>query len=130
MNCPRCSSVLLNESIPDLSGNIEVLKCGSCRGIWLDGQKLARLGKVVEPTMLEIRHIPGRKEQFKTLTCPACGTSHVMQKAEHPRDARVIMDFCINCSGIWLDGGELEAIQKESWTSTLGKIFRWVRGEE
>ena len=47
-----------------------------------------------------------------------------MKKADHPRDENVILDYCESCSGIWLDGGELTAIQKETWLTSLFNLFK------
>jgi Zn-finger nucleic acid-binding protein len=38
------------------------------------------------------------------------------------------MDLCRSCSKVWLDGGEIAAIQAESLVSTVGNLFRWMRG--
>ncbi|MFT6321427.1 MAG: Zn-finger nucleic acid-binding protein [Granulosicoccus sp.] len=47
-----------------------------------------------------------------------------MKKAEHPRDKNVIIDYCEHCEGTWLDGGELEAIQKESWPIAIYNLLK------
>ncbi len=92
--------------------------------------ELTRLAKIIEPTLLEIRKIPNQKTQLKALSCPSCDNMQLMRKAEHPRDIKVILDYCPTCHGIWLDKGELTAIQKENWLVTLGKIFKWLLGND
>jgi uncharacterized protein len=128
MKCPRCSSELHLETIKDLKYTIEVDTCSGCSGIWFDKGELAKLDKIVEPTLIEIRKIPPKKDQHEKLHCPSC--SRIMLKSDHPRDSKVIMDFCPVCQGIWLDRGELDAIQKENWLNTTVYIFRWMMGDE
>jgi uncharacterized protein len=41
------------------------------------------------------------------LECPRCGVALVEREANH-----VKMDSCPKCSGIWLDAGELEQLQR------------------
>lgn len=92
--------------------------------------KLDKIDKVMEPTFLEIRKIPREKEQLEALYCPSCTNHPRLEKAEHSRDSKVIFDYCASCKGIWLDKGELEAIQKENWMITIGKIFKWLVGKD
>jgi Zn-finger nucleic acid-binding protein len=68
------------------------------------------------------------QDQLLPMYCPYCDLHPRMDKAEHPRDAKVIMDVCEHCSGIWLDGGELEAIQKESWWSAVMGLLGRMSG--
>jgi uncharacterized protein len=37
-----------------------------------------------------------------------------MEKLTSSREVRVLLDTCDECGGVWLDGGELRAIQQES----------------
>ena len=130
MECPRCKSQLSYETIKDLKITFEVDVCHNCGGMWFDQGELARIDKIIQPTLVEIRKIPRESVQLKALYCPSCNDHPLMEKAEHPRDSKVIFDFCPECKGVWLDKGELEAIQKESWLITMGKIFKWLMGKD
>jgi Zn-finger nucleic acid-binding protein len=130
MNCPRCSLELTNKTILDFKYFLNIDYCPSCGGIWLDPGELERLQKTIEPVFFEIRHIPGHQYQFEPIKCPSCGSTEPLQKRQHPRDSHVIVDFCLNCKGIWLDTGEIEAIRKENWVFVIGKFFRWLVSEE
>jgi len=124
MNCPRCQTILERHPIIERHNEIIVDKCPSCQGIWFDKDELKPLEKISEPVLMEWRNIPNEYDQLTALTCPYCSDNPMMKKAEHPRDDKVIFDYCENCEGIWLDGGELEAIQKESWFSAIFNLFR------
>lgn len=130
MNCPRCNKSTASEIIRDVKVSLEVDKCTSCGGIWFDKGELAKIDKLVEPTLYEIRTIPNKKEQLKALYCPSCGNHPLMEKAEHSRDNKVLMDYCPQCKGIWLDKNELEAIQRENLIITIGKILSWLFGKD
>jgi hypothetical protein len=59
------------------------------------------------------------KDAFEAGRCPRDGAALSEQKLEG-----VAIDICPTCKGIWLDAGELEAIEarvSESWFS------KWVR---
>ena len=49
-----------------------------------------------------------------------------MEKKQHPRDEEVIIDYCDTCGGVWLDAGELEAIQKENWWISLYNLIKKI----
>lgn len=126
MNCPRCKSSLQEETIKDINVSIQVDCCIDCGGKWFDKGELAKVEGLIEPTILEIRKIPNKTDQLTPLQCPSCDSKHFMQKVEHRRDKKVIIDYCTSCKGIWLDKGELEAIQKENYLITIGKLLKWV----
>jgi Zn-finger nucleic acid-binding protein len=123
MDCPRCNGRLQKSNLNEVNVALELDVCEDCGGIWFDQGELARIDKIVEPHFIEIRRIPGQKQQLEAMYCPYCYDHPLMQKAEHPRDKKVILDYCDDCKGIWLDKGELEAIQKDSLLKTIGNIF-------
>ena len=122
MDCPRCKLEMHTQNIKEPSGEIEIDICSHCNGTWYDQGELNDLEKLVKPVFVEVRKIPNEYDQLTALSCPKCKV--VMKKAEHPRDVNVILDYCEGCSGIWLDRGELTAIQKESWFSTIYNLFK------
>ena len=126
MICPRCNVQLTKTILNDFKTSIEVDYCNSCGGSWFENGELTILEKTIEPTFFEIRKIPKDEVQLKALKCPSCSLSPYLEKADHHRDKRVVFDYCPSCKGIWLDGGELDAIQKENWALTIGKFFRWL----
>ena len=50
-----------------------------------------------------------------------------MEKIVSERDQRVVMDICHGCESVWLDRGELEAIQQKGLLGTLADIIKVVR---
>ncbi len=130
MNCPRCKTSFSVETLKDVNTSFDIDVCTNCGGTWFDKGELSKIDHLIEPTFFEIRRIPNKSEQQKPLYCPSCSNHPRLEKAEHPRDKKVIFDYCNSCKGIWLDKGELEAIQKENWLITVGKLFRWLMGEE
>ena len=48
-------------------------------------------------------------ESDSKLVCPRCGGVMDLEPA-----GDIEVDICTNCKGIWLDGGELEALQEKS----------------
>lgn len=125
--CPRCNKGLVCATIDDVVTEYSVFQCPSCEGYWFGkSSELSELSKVSDLKILEFTHMPSVEEQMEPLLCPNCEDKPLMDKVEHRKDRRAIMDVCPKCHGVWLDRGELEAIQTESWGSLLVKLYRWL----
>ena len=127
MNCPRCKTKLDNKTIIERNDKIDIGNCPSCEGLWFDKGELNLLENISEPVLFEWRMLCSKYDQLTPLNCPSCDDSPMMKKAEHPRDENVVIDYCEQCEGTWLDGGELEAIQKESWPITIYNLLNKMR---
>ena len=98
MNCPRCRVALKTET----HKGIEVDKCSSCEGMWLDYPELDQL----EDTALDDDSLKGTtmfKSAGSDLLCPKCGEH--MQWFRY-RQYDLELDFCEAEHGFWLDKGE------------------------
>lgn len=129
MNCPRCYTPLEKVNCTEPSAQIEVDVCMKCEGIWFDEGELETLSKIVEPKVVEFRTLPPQEVQDAPIGCPVCDDGSFMKKLVHERDTHVVYDECEVCRGIWLDGGELKAIQQENWGKTLVRMGRWLIGK-
>jgi Zn-finger nucleic acid-binding protein len=110
LKCPRCQ-VPLHAT---LIGDIELLECPKCEGLWADSAALGRIqndrerqaavlgsaGPLPEAagvTDLNVRYIP----------CPVC--NQLMNRINFARCSNVIVDVC-RPHGTWLDKDELRRI--------------------
>jgi Zn-finger nucleic acid-binding protein len=131
LTCPRCRIDLNRRTIAEPDYRLVIDTCPECGGIWFDRgllERLEQLEHIVEPTFVEVREIPSPDAQMEILQCPSCKKEQIMRKEVHFRDSRVITDHCPGCGGVWLDGGELKAIQEENWLLTLGRILKFLSG--
>lgn len=125
--CPRCAERLTPTVLHHADVTITALRCSACDGHFFSAGDLARIDDIVEPGLIEVRRVPGRRDQRALLDCPACGSADgPMIKIAHARDRNVVTDVCGECQGTWLDGGELEAIQRESLPVFLWNTVRWL----
>jgi len=123
MNCPRCSHALESAALRELGLIHNVHRCAGCRGIWVGPQEMTDISMTVDQRWFEFRHIPSAAEQRTPMQCPACAGGVVMQKVESSRDTKVVMDVCPTCKHVWLDGGEHEAIERDSLLALLRDYF-------
>ncbi len=116
MNCPVDGEVLTSARY---EADIQVDECAKCRGIWLDAGELQRIESTKERDYSEeLKGIPdhvarayemARQRSEKERTCPSCGKA--LERREYGYCSRITVDSCPGCSGIWLDRGELSALE-------------------
>jgi Zn-finger nucleic acid-binding protein len=117
MHCPRDKSEL---TVTRYEAQIDVDTCGACRGVWLDTGKLEAIQAVVEKD--HSRHDTALLEPVKEayvaveqgiappVPCPRC--SAIMDVRPFGMGSQIVIDECPEGCGIWLDGGELQALER------------------
>lgn len=116
MQCPRDRSVLVNENY---EGDVHVDRCPSCNGVWLQRGELEAIQETLERDYsAELRRIDvvalayeqARQAAQPPIACPSCGSS--VQAEEYGYCSQILVDRCGTCGGIWLDSGELQALER------------------
>ena len=62
--------------------------------------------------------LASEEKSVSELNCPKCDGKLVETDYEN-----IKMDVCNNCSGVWLDAGELAQIQNKDQGSWFGRLF-------
>lgn len=106
LTCPRCNVAMTEQSALTAHGPpVAVDICPECKGLWLDAQKLA----AVCPTVADL---PSRQTEIFLVgqagtnipVCPRCAAVPY----EFALMEDMLVDFCPQCHGVWLDGDEYE----------------------
>ncbi|MEZ4300215.1 MAG: zf-TFIIB domain-containing protein [Polyangiaceae bacterium] len=106
LTCPSCKVSMTEQSVATQHGQHATVDiCPECKGLWLDAQELV----LVCPTVADL---PARKTEILLLghagrnipVCPRC--TAVPYEFELMED--MLVDFCPQCHGVWLDGDEYE----------------------
>lgn len=125
MNCPNCKGTLS----PITYEGIQIETCSGCGGEWLDNGELLHVNKVREVrfnvderrALAQATKIKGVKldDVDRDLVCPKCAGR--TDAVNFGGNTGIIIDRCTDCSGIWLDAGELEKVQMlvEGWDDCL-----------
>ena len=99
MNCPRDGAELAVEH----THGIEVDRCPTCNGRWLDFHELEQLEATTGASEMERRATIEFGEKASELDCPNCGKR---MKAFNYRAYELELDTCPEEHGYWLDAGE------------------------
>lgn len=105
MNCPRDDTPLTREALL----GIEIDRCGTCRGQWLDNDELDKLEQTTGATDEERRATITFGERKSELKCPVCGK--VMTVFQYRAHA-VEIEMCPDEHGYWLDEGEEKRVRE------------------
>jgi|TARA_B110000438_G_scaffold43793_1_gene43733 Zn-finger nucleic acid-binding protein len=104
-DCPRCFSELKPEKLSKGLWKVEIDKCESCSGIYLDKGELMTLTGNRPLHHLTTKHLG--IDSGSELLCPSCGS---IMDDEHPDGVEI--DVCLQCNGVWLDKKELDLLKK------------------
>ena len=99
MKCPRDGSELTVEHIR----GIEIDRCKTCNGRWLDFNELDRLESTVPSTEEQRRATITFGERTSDLKCPICDKQ---MEVFNYRAYDLELDMCEEQHGYWLDAGE------------------------
>ena len=108
MNCPSCNSDLTEKSIQ----GVKVHECEQCKGIWFEDGELREVKDITEPDTnwmdFEIwKHADRFKSEPRHLACPKCTQNMVAVDYD---DTGVVINYCPQCKGTWLEKGEFKQI--------------------
>lgn len=116
MRCPIDNAELRAQTY---EADIGVEVCPTCGGMWLEKGELEGIEETIEHDYAdELARMPDlgynayqlvQQKAGRTLHCPTCEIE--MEKREYARCSQVMIDVCPSCHGIWLDKGEVEALE-------------------
>jgi Zn-finger nucleic acid-binding protein len=132
MECPKCKSSTAVSAYRAHGGvrheplreqahasGASYVECGSCGSVFLDKTSLATIAaaakerKRTTDLALELhgRAFRFAKDRVNRVEprCPRCDEE--MFEREWKMGTMVMIDVCIACDGVWLDAGELEALE-------------------
>ena len=111
MKCPVCN---ISMDVIELGG-IELDFCrNGCKGLWFDNFELRQVMSLDEQenrlldSFLEQKRVDDT-DRAEPLNCPRCDDSK-LRRHKFSGVSDVFIDQCYICNGIWLDAGELRAI--------------------
>jgi Zn-finger nucleic acid-binding protein len=107
--CPRCGASLSETAL----GGISVDGCRGCGGTWFEHVELTVLARANPDRLGELEDrfqpSPADRRRQQQMSCPTCAVGLFEFEFKHAPGIR--LDGCPRCKGIWVDDGELQAIQ-------------------
>lgn len=89
--------------------SVKVDRCSSCAGVWFDARELGQLLTTEADHVATLRKgTPNEVADGKQGACPRDNST--LTRIYSAIDRTVVIDACVDCHGIWLDGGEFEKL--------------------
>jgi Zn-finger nucleic acid-binding protein len=111
MNCLSCGTAMSNITLLTPGDLISYDLCESCGSFWLDRGELDKMARRVDVSVeMTAREKAARVTEGarKCLRCPDA----VLEKVGFPGGYDVVLDRCPSCGGFFLDGGELDMVNR------------------
>ena len=115
-HCPRCGAKAALHTITFRDVQIDV--CEACEGAWFDVGELEHVIGGIRTAVREGRWqaeaVPERGRSHSAagpqgyVPCPVCG--NLMHRVNWEKTSGIVVDVC-RSHGVWLDGGEVAALQ-------------------
>jgi Zn-finger nucleic acid-binding protein len=105
IKCPKCNIKMQQILISKQDYTVTVDRCNRCDGYWFDRSELEKV--LDEESKAWTLQFEKSFEDDADFRCPRC---EGLVETRNLYDIKV--DLCLNCGGIWLDRGELEAVQR------------------
>lgn len=119
MKCVKCDGALVPVRVDD----VDVDQCDRCGGVWFDAHEMERVIGRGRADALARRGVHRPGDDARRGHCPRCrGDGYLVQVAT--QDARFHVDTCAICGGKWLDGGEIDALDRPA--TRLRRLIRRV----
>ncbi len=112
MNCLNCGQQMVNNLVMSRKQQIAYDICEGCGSLWLDAGELDKMAFQVEGSIEFSSQEPAAGAPEIRKACPRC-EGEDLAKVSFVGSDDVVLDRCANCGGFWLDGGELDLVNRE-----------------
>lgn len=112
MKCLNCGKLMSNYLVQTKKDRLSYDVCESCGSFWLDAGELKKLAYQVSGDIEYCSEDKIKGVSAYSKKCPRC-EKIVLDKVYFIGCRDIVLDRCNNCGGFWLDGGELDLINKE-----------------
>src|SRR5690348_13450473 len=112
MNCLNCGMEMMNNQVVTKKAHVSYDMCEKCGSLWLDAGELDKMAFKVQGSIEYCERDEEAEAEKQVKKCPRCDDS-TLEKIRFLGCDDINVHFCENCGGFWLDGGELNLIDKE-----------------
>ncbi|MFO7957959.1 MAG: zf-TFIIB domain-containing protein [Candidatus Brocadiia bacterium] len=112
MKCLNCEREMVNYTVVTQDDQISYDMCEACGSLWLDAGELDKMAFQVEGSIEFSSTEPDESAPLSEHECPRCD-GFKLERVRFLGKSDIVLERCANCGGFWLDGGELDLINRE-----------------
>jgi Zn-finger nucleic acid-binding protein len=112
MKCLNCGTEMTNNQVVTKRDRLSYDMCERCGSLWLDAGELDKMAFQVQGSIEFCEEDKDKEPETQPRKCPRCD-DFVLDKVRFLESDDIFLHRCRNCRGFWLDGSELDLIDKE-----------------
>lgn len=109
MQCLNCNAEMTNYDVITKKAELSYDICEKCGSLWLDAGELDKMAFQVAGSIEFCSEEEDKTPESQVKNCPRC-ENFALSRVRFLGETDVILHYCKNCGGFWLDGGELNLI--------------------
>lgn len=111
MTCLDCGKQMATYEVHTTSATVAYDVCEACGGLWLDKGELDKVADQVDGD-IEYCSTEEASAPASSKICPRCPSEN-LRRVKFLGDDSIVLERCDNCNGFWLDGGQIDRIDKQ-----------------
>lgn len=112
MRCLNCNSEMTNYDVTTPRAELSYDVCEKCGSLWLDAGDLDKMAFQVQGSIEFCSDEDAKSIGRPARKCPRC-EDFELARVRFLGETDIVLEHCKNCGGFWLDGGELNLIDRE-----------------
>jgi uncharacterized protein len=112
MRCLNCNVEMVNYDVTTGSAVLSYDVCEKCGSLWLDTGELDKMAFQVAGSIEFCSEEEDKSLGKDRRKCPRCDDFN-LSRVRFLGETNIVLEHCTNCGGFWLDGGELNLIDRE-----------------
>jgi Zn-finger nucleic acid-binding protein len=112
MKCLNCNTEMTTNEVATKKNHISYDICEKCGSLWLESGELDKMAFQVEGSIEYREQEKDAEPEAQPKKCPRCDGFN-LDKVRFLESDDIYLHCCKNCGGFWLDGGEIDLIDKE-----------------
>lgn len=112
MKCLSCNAEMMNNLVQTKKDQIAYDICEECGSLWLDAGELDKMAFKVAGSIEYCSKEKTEDVSEPAKKCPRCDNT-ALDKVFFVGYSNIVLDYCGNCGGFWLDGGKLDLVNKQ-----------------
>ncbi len=113
MRCLNCHTEMADYDVTTRDAELSYDVCEKCGSLWLDAGELDKMAFQVTGSIEFCSEEEEKKTAGASLRkCPRC-EDFELSRVKFLGETDIVLEHCRNCGGFWLDGGELNLIDRE-----------------
>src|SRR5450432_982294 len=112
MRCLNCNAEMVNYDVTTRHAELFYDVCEKCGSLWLDAGELDKMAFQVKGSIEFSSEEEETSSAKAARMCPRC-ENFQLARVKFLGETDIVLEHCRNCGGFWLDGGELNLVDRE-----------------